>query len=448
MADGMRLSSALTLTLLACGGDPSPSPDLDSAPADTTPDTVDVEPDTLDAMSDLSDTTPADALPDLSDAEVETPAPIAAITALEAELLALPEGDRDAALTTWLDGREVPLTADTTAVFLWRGPATEVRLVGDASNWNAQTAPKLTRLAVPGVDVWWLAQTYERDARLDYKLVLDGGDWRLDPLNPRKMAGGFGPNSELAMPDYVTPADAADLTTAPAGVQTSHGIESTALGQSRTIYVYVPPGADVEGPRRLVIFHDGNDYRGLIRAPLILDRVVGSGDVGPLVAVFAPPTERTVEYNRNDAYVTHLAEEVVPFMRETYRAGQTPATTATIGPSFGGLIACYAAFTRPDVFGLAGCQSGAYSYDDDAFIDLVSASPKVDIAVYLVVGTYELAVSGDSTEGNLLSAQRRLAALFSAKGYPFLAEELPQGHSWGLWRDTLPASLRYLFGPR
>lgn len=436
---------------LGCGGDGGSSDTADTRVEDTTPE-VDTA-DTADTSLEVDTADSAEDEVDVSDtadtAEVEvTPGPIAAIGELEAELLALPEAERDAALTTWIEGQQrVPLAEGETAVFLWRGEATEVRMVGDATSWNAQTSPRLTRLDVPGVDLWWLAQTYDPAARLDYKLVLNGGDWRLDPLNPELMPGGFGPNSELAMPDYAEPAEVRDLEGTPAGTLTTHVIESTALSQSRTVHVYVPAGADVEGPRPLVIFHDGNDYRTLIRAQLILDRVVETGDVGPLVAVFAPPTNRTAEYNRNDAYVTHLADEVVPFLRTTYEAGQTAAVTGTIGPSFGGLIACYVAFKRPEVFGLAGCQSGAFSYDEDAFIDLVRDNAKVDLKkLYLVVGTYELAVSGSSTEGNLLEAQRRLVTVLNEKGYDFEAEELPQGHSWGLWRDTLPTALRVLWG--
>lgn len=420
------------------GGDTAAEVDVsDTTDTSAEVDTADVAPDEVD-VSDTADTAEVDV----------TPGPVAAIEALEAQLLALAEGERDAALTAWIEGQpRVPLAEGETAVFLWRGAATEVRMVGDATSWNAQTSPKLTKLEVPGVDLWWLAQTYDPAARLDYKLVLDGGDWRLDPLNPELMPGGFGPNSELAMPAYAEPAEVQDLEGTPAGTLTTHVIESTTLAQSRTIHVYVPAGADVEGPRPLVIFHDGNDYRTLIRAQLILDRVVQTGEVGPLVAVFAPPTNRTAEYNRNDAYVTHLADEVVPFVRTTYDAGQSASVTGTIGPSFGGLIACYVAFKRPEVFGLAGCQSGAFSYDEDAFIELVRDSAKVDIErLYLVVGTYELAVSGSSTEGNLLEAQRRLVAVLSEKGYTFTAEERPQGHSWGLWRDTLPTALRALWG--
>ncbi|HRE88271.1 MAG TPA: alpha/beta hydrolase-fold protein [Myxococcota bacterium] len=445
------IPTSLWFLLVACGGDGSTA---DTSSPDT-PDTPDIA-DTADTP-DVADTSDA---PDLGDTDLDTaestdapeveikPGPIAALETLEASLLALPEAERDAALTAWIESQpRIPLAENETAVFLWRGPATEVRMVGDATSWNAQTSPRLTRLDVAGVDLWWLAQTYDSASRLDYKLVLDGSDWRLDPLNPELMPGGFGPNSELAMPDYVEPAEVRDLEGTPAGALATHIIESTALSQSRTIHVYVPAGADVEGPRPLVVFHDGNDYRTLIRAQLILDRIVQTGDIGPLVAVFAQPTNRTAEYNRNDAYVSHLADEVVPFVRTTYNAGQSAAVTGTIGPSFGGLIACYVAFKRPEVFGLAGCQSGAFSYDQDAFIDLVRDNARVDIQrLYLVVGTYELAVSGSSTEGNLLEAQRRLVTVLSDKGYTFTAEELPQGHSWGLWRDTLPTALRVLWG--
>ncbi len=392
--------------------------------------------------SSVADTTSVDTVA----ADTSPPATPPEIVALQGLLDGAAAADRPGVLSAWIDGLErAPVTRDTTAIFLWEGAATAVKMVGDATGWDPATSPSLERLEVDGVDVWWLAQTYETDARLDYKLVADSA-WTLDPLNPRTMVGGFGANSELAMPLYETPIDARDLTGAPGGTLTQHTLDSAALGDTRGFSVYVAPGADVSGPRPVVIFHDGNDYRQIIRAQIIVDRLVAAGDVGPLVAVFAPPKERTVEYNRNDAYVSYLADELLPWLRDTYDVGQTPALTGTVGASFGGLIACYIAVTRPDVFGRGGCHSGAFSFDDDAMIDLVAATAPAAVKLHLTVGTYEQNVGGRGEEGDLLAAQRRMVTALTAKGYTFASEEHPQGHSWGLWRDRLPAALRYLYG--
>ena len=54
--------------------------------------------------------------------------------------------------------------------------------------------------------------SFESTARLDYKFVV-GSSWILDPRNPNKVKGGFGDNSELAMPQFVQPSEASLILT-------------------------------------------------------------------------------------------------------------------------------------------------------------------------------------------------------------------------------------------
>jgi enterochelin esterase-like enzyme len=120
----------------------------------------------------------------------------------------------------------------------------------------------------------------------------------------------------------------------------------------------------------------------------------------------------------------------------------------------GGLEAIFTAITRSDVFGLSAGQSGAYSVDDDAIIDRletagmaydIGGTSRRDLRMYLVVGTYETGISGDSSTEDLLAANRRLADVLKSTKYSFMYDERPEGHSWGLWKGTLGQALRYLF---
>ncbi|MCI0693235.1 T9SS type A sorting domain-containing protein [candidate division KSB1 bacterium] len=56
---------------------------------------------------------------------------------------------------------------------------------------------------LPATNFWYLGKNFEPEARLDYKFVLNGSTWILDPHHNKTVLGGFGPNSELAMPLYV-----------------------------------------------------------------------------------------------------------------------------------------------------------------------------------------------------------------------------------------------------
>lgn len=352
--------------------------------------------------------------------------------------------ERQQRVDTYLATIEVtPLTDGERAIFLWQGEALSVVLAGDMNGWNLDAAAAFQQIA--NTDLWYLEATFPPDARLDYKIVVNGGNWQLDPLNPRTMLGGFGPNSELVMPGYAAPAELSG--DAPAGTVTQHRLTSDVLRRERTFYVYTPAQFDPTLVYPSLYVHDGTDYLHLIDTPLILDRLIAAGEIPPLVVVFIPPLQREVEYRRDDAYVTFLADEVVPYVQTQYHTSPDARQTGTLGASMGGLISVYAAAVRPDIFGLVVGQSGAYSLDDDAVIQLIAARPQpLPVHFYLVVGTYETSVGGNDQEGNLLAANQRLVATLESQGIVYRYTELPDGHSWGLWQRQLGAALHFLYG--
>jgi len=346
-----------------------------------------------------------------------------------------------------------PIINGTRVLFLWRGEAHSIQLAGDMNNWIPDQASSLSRLE--GTDLWYLESEFELNARLDYKFVIDHQHWRLDPLNPRTIMSGSGPNSELIMPEYRSPAESSPSNTdIPAGKLSSHSIDSVFLNQTRTFLVYVPAGQLVGKKLPSVYIQDGDEYLSLAGATTLLDRLIARRDIPPLIVVFIPPIDRNSEYLPNDGYVEFLAEELVPWIQETYSSDPAPTATGTLGASLGGLISVYASLTRPDIFGRAAAQSGAFSFGEDILKarltreqgslesgGIINQLPKM----YMVVGTYETSLNGDDEQGNLLDANRRLNNLLQAYGYQIEYEERSEGHSWGLWKGTLGQALRYLF---
>lgn len=338
-----------------------------------------------------------------------------------------------------------PLTDGNRAIFLWQGPANTVQVAGDMSGWDPATGPQLRH--IEGSDLWVGEEVYEVDARLDYKFVIDGSRWALDPLNPNTVLGGFGPNSELAMPAYERPAELQPSSVAvPAGTISQHTLTSTYLNQNRTFFVYTPASQLVGQQYPSLYVHDGGEYISLINAPAILDWLIANGDIPPLIVVFVPPIEREKEYRRNDDYVRFMADELLPFVQAEYNTDPNPAQTGTLGASLGGLMAVYMGVTRPERFGLVAGQSGAYSLDSDAVINTLREKDTLPVRFYLAVGSYETAVSGNPNEGNLLAANQRLAQLLADYRYNFAYVERPEGHSWGFWQATFGDALRLLYG--
>lgn len=347
----------------------------------------------------------------------------------------LPEAEREPAVDAWLENATTtPLVDDRRAAFFWSGDAKEVRLVGDRSGWKPERSQKLSR--VPGTTLWWTSIELPKEARLDYKLLVDGA-WILDPRCLRRVEGGYGANSEVRMPGYVPPPE---LSEQPPDLFIWEGytadivIDSKALGEKRTIWVYAPGGRPSPEGLGTVYFHDGGDYRKFADATRILDLLIARRDIPPVAAVFVPPGDREAELGMDGkAYERFLVDEVVPHVRESLRVASDPAKTAIVGPSLGGLAAARIALDHPEIFGLVAGQSGVY----DPLLDDVRTGPKRAIRFHLVVGTYD----------GLLESQRRFAAALRGRGYDVETVERPEGHSWGLWRASLGDALRRLYGP-
>ncbi len=132
-----------------------------------------------------------------------------------------------------------PVTTDSMAYFIYRGKVdSSIAVTGDHTQWSGLGEP-MTR--VGGTDLYFLARKFEPDARVDYKFIIDGS-WILDPLNAHTVNGGFGQNSELAMPRYVQPSSIRYNPSIPHGTLSSFVFTSTNTGDSRTMTVYLPPG--------------------------------------------------------------------------------------------------------------------------------------------------------------------------------------------------------------
>ncbi|MEM6289204.1 MAG: alpha/beta hydrolase-fold protein, partial [Bacteroidota bacterium] len=307
--------------------------------------------------------------------------PLSAQPADFAAFLANVEGAGDAERQALVEAfwERLPRTplieSDTTAMLLWQGQAQSVGVLGDMGAW-AETLP-LTRL--PGTDLWYRRLHAEPEARLEYLFMVDedreGFGAELlgtpDPRNPDRVLSGFGPFSELTMPGYAYPAvftPVRDGTPGTAEGLDVHPLPAGVLPYDREVLVYTPPGYASEPATQYptVYLMDGRDYIEFAHTPAVLDDLIARGAIEPVLAVFVDPPNRhaptspnrMTEYGLNDDFVAFLADELVPFVDARYRTRSASEDRLIVGDSYGGLIATYVPFSRPDVFGLGYSQSG------------------------------------------------------------------------------------------
>jgi enterochelin esterase-like enzyme len=322
------------------------------------------------------------------------------------------------------------------AIFLYRGPATLVALAGDMNGWT----PSEAFTTVSGTNLFYLSREYELDARLDYKFVLNDKDWIFDPMNPRRLAGGLGANSTFAMPDYAPPPELVPGPSLRHGAIENFTFASRILGNERQVRIYLPWGYRETRERyRTLYVHDGIDYLNLAKINEIVDAMIDTREIPPIIMVLVPPVDRDKEYLANADFARAFATELVPSIDAKYRTRPDAASRGVLGSSLGGLTSILLAGQYSRVFANAAGQSSAIFADTD-FDKLVTA-PKDAVRFHLDVGTYETAVF----KTNLLEGNRRLRDSLQSRGYTLEYTEVHEGHSWGNWPARVPEALRFFW---
>ena len=336
-----------------------------------------------------------------------------------------------------------PLIEDSRVTFFYVSEdAREVVLEGDWTHWQP-TAPLAY---LPDTPLWYRVERFPRAARLEYRIVVNGHR-RLDPRNPRTAPGGFGPHSEVVMPDYRAPRELTDEARIELGSVEEHWLMSRSMRDRRTFWVCLPPNFNPHRRYPVAYFNDGDGYLNYCDLPYIASYLIYHGQVNPFIAVLIKPNDREKEYARNNHYVRFLVNELVPWVDLNYPTVPEAYSRAIIGASYGGLIAAHTARRRPNIFGLVGSQSGFYSFQDDALLRDYAATQNLGIHFHLIVGEFETDLHGEGKPGDdFVGAQHRFADLLRDKGYVVSSAEYPEGHQWGFWRAHIGEMLRFFWG--
>ncbi len=369
--------------------------------------------------------------------------PFATLAEFDARLRAVAAGQ--SAETFWKDVallRQMPLVFGDTAVFLYRGSAASVGWVGDFNKWQPKDA--LPGRRVSGTDIWTARRTFPLDARLDYKVSVNGRQ-QLDPLNPLAQQDGYVRNSVLTMPQYFPSQWLEPRTATPKGTLSEPFVlQSKHLGYAKRVQVYTPAGYDKLDDLPVLYVTDGQDFASdeMGALPALLDNLIAAGKIRPVMAVFVDPrmvdtgdNRRGPELLTNPRFQWFLTRELIPWIDARYRSDATAAGRAIAGVSLGGLQATYTAMRQPEFFGMAAALSPYYAAKPAVLAEVEKAAA-VPVRFFVSQGTYDLD----------LANTRRLKRVLSAKGNPYRYLETTDGHSWGNWRNVLDDMLLYFFG--
>ena len=343
----------------------------------------------------------------------------------------------------------IPLVQEDSVAFLFRGEARKVVWMGDFNGWGYSRKFDNEGRRIPRTDIWILKASLPKNARVDYKILVDDNQWMVDPLNPGSQWSGVGGgslNSELRMPDWQEDSLTSHrLSGAMRGaLQEDILFTSAELGYQVTWSIYTPHQYDPEKTYPVVYITDGYEYlhhrMGNISA--VLDNLIHLGKMQPVVAVFIDhrdPVNRSAnrrmqELAMNEKFIRFVTLELMPFVEARYAVSRDRSHRAVIGTSMGGLAAAWFLFSRPDLFGKAGMQSPAFWFKPEIY-SLCERSEAKPLKIFMTTGLIH-----DAEESVL-----KMQEILDKKSLPNEFRAVNQGHSWGNWRDLIDDMLIYLF---
>ncbi len=340
-----------------------------------------------------------------------------------------------------------PVIWDDSVAFVYRGEAKSVIWNGDFNSWGQSKTfqNKGTRLGKS--DIWILKTQFPADARLDYKIVVDG-EWIVDPNNEHQQWSGVSngvPNSELRMKNW-SPSPWTKNTAIKKGVLTNNiTLKSKSLGYPVNVRYYMPYGYEQLNNLPTIYVTDGHEYSDHKLGAMIeiLDNLIEQQKIEPIIAIFIDPREvkdntvnrRMEELTLNPKFASFVTDELVPITDSSYKTSKDHNARAILGTSLGGLNATYLGAVAPNIFGKVAIQSPAYGYKPEIF-SLVENSDEFPNIVSMTTG-----VIHDTSDW-----AQKMKVLFDKKPQIQLQYiEVNEGHSWGNWRALIDDQLIYLF---
>lgn len=199
----------------------------------------------------------------------------------------------------------------------------------------------------------------------------------------------------------------------------------------------------------LLITFDGRLYKDLLDLPAMLDYLVATGQIPPVIALFVDNPNRQ-ELLCDPAFADYMAYQVMPWLYEHFPVTHNPAQTVVTGSRYGGLAAAYLALRHPQRFGKVLAQSGWFRWrpaGDPEFHWLArqyAQAPTLPLRFYLDVGNLEVAQMGDGGPTQL-AANRYLRDVLVAQGYSVQYSEYSGGHDDSSLASPLFAALYRMF---
>ena len=257
--------------------------------------------------------------------------------------------------------------------------------------------------------------------------------------------------------------DVMDTRTVPHGAVASVYYQSSALGRTRRMHVYTPPGYE-SGKDKYPVFyllHGAGDcddsWTSVGKANFILDNLIASGKAKPMIVVM-PAGHTNAGGGRGaapaggppprDEFAEDFVRDVMPYVETHYRVVADRAHRAIAGLSMGGSQTLNVGIPHLDKFAFVGVYSSGVlgggrgaapapgatapafgaAWEQQNLTALDNASAKRGL---------KLLWFATGVEDSLIPTTRSTVDLLKKHGFAPVLKESPGGHTWLNWRAYL-----------
>jgi enterochelin esterase-like enzyme len=266
--------------------------------------------------------------------------------------------------------------------------------------------------------------------------------------------------------------DVMDTRNVPHGAVAAVYYQSSALGRTRRMHVYTPPGYEAGKDRYPVFYllHGAGDcddsWTSVGRANFIVDNLIASGKAKPMIVVMPAGHTNAGGGGRGaapaggppprDEFLDDFVTDVMPYVEKNYRVVADRAHRAIAGLSMGGsqtlniAIPNLEKFTYVGVYssGLLGGGRGAAPAAGTAAPLFGAAWERTNLAALDNATTkkgLKLLWFATGADDSLLPTTKSTVDLLKKHGFAPAFKESPGGHTWLNWRSYLIEFVPQLF---